>query len=87
MKIEQINKLINESIKKYDLEGHETIFGGMVWFAKCLQKVECNCIDDHLKNNTYQFTTPRYDDNTEEIFNIIKNNIDIIEAKLNLNHY
>lgn len=85
MEIEDANKLINESIEKYDLEGNEDVFGGVIWFAKCLQKIECNCIDDHLKNHTYQFRTPKFNgNNADEIYNTIKNNIDIIDEKLKL---
>lgn len=83
--IEQLNKQINDAIEKYDLEGHETVFGGMVWFALCLQTAENKCINDHLENKTYSFTTPKYfrdHDNSQEISDIIGEHCEIMDQKL-----
>lgn len=88
MEIQEVNKLINDSIKKYDLEGHETVYGGMCWFVLCLEKKESNCINDHFENRTYNFSTPKFDGhNADNIFNIIKRQSEIMEAKLKYFHF
>lgn len=82
METQEVNKLINQAIEKYDLEGHENVFGGMVWFALCLQDKEAKCIDDHYKNGTYNFATPRFDNNADDIYEVIQKHTAIIDEKL-----
>lgn len=85
MGLKDINRLINEVAEKYKLEGHPDVFGGMVWFVLALQDKECRSIEDHYKNETFNFSTPRYnpdEDNSDEIYEIIQKNVEIIEEKL-----
>lgn len=83
MEIEQVNKKMTEAINKYNLEGHITACGGHVWFALCLQSKPATCINDHLKNKTYSFDTPRYTgNNADELHEIIIKHSNIIEEKL-----
>jgi hypothetical protein len=85
MGLKDINKLINEMAEKYKLEGHLDVFGGMTWFVLSLQDKEAKNIDDHYKNGTYHFSTPRYtveNDNADEILKILQEQSEIIEEKL-----
>lgn len=88
MDIEEVNKKMNECVEKYDLEGYGDVFGGVIWFALSTQHKECNSLDDHFKNGTYNFTTPPYDGNNgREIYDIIDNhsqNLDSLIKKKQL---
>lgn len=66
MDISTVEQKMNNCIHKFDLEGHENIFGGIHWFALCTQQKECKCIDDHIKNETFSFTTPAYNGRNEQ---------------------